>query len=205
MPKKNSKKRTSKNIAKNYEEFMPASNKITSKITSKIIAPSDKEPTSSIKKRVIIAMIVSGIIGLIINVSALTWLHKLEEMNCACSEHWMRSYIKYYLYVIIPIFCIGLLINAYLYISDYSIIDLNNNDVFMFYKSFTNIVSFFGLANIIIVIVFINRLKEINCECSEDIKREIYWIYNIIVASIIGGALLFALIGALVFYISFKR
>ena len=51
----------------------------------------------------------------------------------------------------------------------------------------------------------INRLKEINCECSEDIKREIYWIYNIIVASIIGGALLFALIGALVFYISFKR
>ena len=201
MPKKTSKKRTSKNIAKNYEEFMPASNKIT----SKIIAPSDKGSASSIKNRFIIAMIVSGIIGLIINVSALTWLHKLEEMNCACSEHWMRGYIKYYLYVIIPIFCIGLLINAYLYISDYSIIDLNNNDVFVFYKSLTNIVSIFGLANIIIVIIFINRLKEINCECSEDIKREIYWIYNIILASIIGGALLFALISALVFFMAFKR
>jgi hypothetical protein len=203
MPRKTKRasKKTSKNIAKNYEEFMPASNKIT----SRLIAPSDKGPVNSVKKRLIIAMIVGGIIGLIINVSALTWLHKLEEMNCACSEHWMRSYIKYYLYVIIPIFCIGLLINAYLYISDYSIIDLNNNDVFMFYKSFTNIVSFFGLANIVIVIIFINRLKEINCECSEDIKREIYWIYNIILVSIIGGALLFALIGALVFYISFKR
>ena len=150
-------------------------------------------------------MIVGGIVGLIINVSALTWLHKLEEMNCACSEHWMRSYIKYYLYVIIPIFCIGLLINAYLYISDYSIIDLNNNDVFIFYKSFTNIISIFGLANIVIVIIFINRLKEINCECSEDIKREIYWIYNIILASIIGGTLLFALISALVFFMAFKR
>ena len=180
---------------------MPTSNKIT----SRLIAPSEKGPSGNVKSRLIIGMIVGGIIGLIINVSALTWLHKLEEMNCACSEHWMRSYIKYYLYVIIPIFCIGLLINAYLYISDYSIIDLNNNDVFMFYKSFTNILSLFGLANIIIVIVFINRLKEINCECSEDIKREIYWIYNIILASIIGGALLFALIGALVFYISFKR
>lgn len=203
-PKRTSKKtpkRTSKNIIKDYEEFMPASNKIT----SKIISSSDKGPASSIKNRLIIGMLVGGIIGLIINVSALTWLHKLEEMNCACSEHWMRGYIKYYLYVIIPIFCIGLLINAYLYISDYSIIDLNNNDVFIFYKSFTNIVSLFGLANIIIVIVFINRLKEINCECSEDIKREIYWIYNIILASIIGGALLFALIGALVLYMSFKR
>lgn len=202
--KKTSKKRTSKNTIKDYkdyEEFMPASNKIT----SKIIAPSDKGPIGNIKNRIIITAIVSGVIGLIINVSALTWLHKLEEMNCACSEHWMRSYIKYYLYVVIPIFCIGLLINVYLYISDYSIIDLNKNDVFMFYKSFINIVSFFGLANIVIVIIFINRLKEINCECSEDIKREIYWIYNIIVASIIGGALLFALIGALLFYISFKR
>ena len=203
MPRKTKRpsKKTSKNIAKDYENFMPASNKIT----SKIIAPSDKGPVNSIKKRLVSAMIVGGIIGLIINVSALTWLNKLDEMNCACSEHWMRSYIKYYLYVIIPIFCIGLLINIYLYIFDYNIVDLNNNDVFIFYKSFTNIVSSFGFANIFIVIIFINRLKEINCECSEDIKREIYWIYNIILASIIGGALLFALIGALVFYISFKR
>lgn len=202
MPKKTHKgtpKNT--NTIKDYAEFMPASNKIT----SRLIAPSEKGPSGNVKSRLIIAAIVSGVIGLMINVSALTWLHKLEEMNCACSEHWMRGYIKYYLYVIIPIFCIGLLINAYLYISDYSIIDLNNNDVFMFYKSFTNIVSIFGLANIVIVIIFINRLKEINCECSEDIKREIYWIYNIILASIIGGALLFALIGALVLYISFKR
>ena len=84
--------------------------------------------------------------------------HKLEEMNCACSEHWMRSYIKYYLYVIIPIFCIGLLINAYLYISDYSIIDLNNNDVFMFYKSFLH--SLRGLSNIntiFLVLICINQ------------------------------------------------
>jgi hypothetical protein len=204
MPKKTPKrtpKRTPKNTIKDYEEFMPTSNKIT----SRLIAPSDKGTSCNVKSRLIIGMIVGGIVGLIINVSALTWLHKLEEMNCACSEHWMRGYIKYYLYIIIPIFCIGLLINAYLYISDYSIIDLNNNDVFVFYKSLTNIVSIFGLANIIIVIIFINRLKEINCECSEDIKREIYWIYNIILASIIGGALLFALISALVFFMAFKR
>ena len=203
MPRKTKRpsKNTSKKSVKDYEDFMPASNKIT----SKIIAPSDKGPFNSIKKRIVIAMIVGGIIGLIINVSALTWLHKLDEMNCACSEHWMRSYIKYYLYVIIPIFCIGLLINIYLYIFDYNIVDLNNNDVFIFYKSFTNIVSSFGFANIFIVIIFINRLKEINCECSEDIKREIYWIYNIILASIIGGTLLFALISALVFFMAFKR
>ena len=40
----------------------------------------------------------------------------------------------------------------------------------------------------------INKLKEINCECSEDIKREVYWIYNIVLITIICLTLLFMLI-----------
>jgi len=202
MPKKNSNKnkKTSRNIVKKYEDFMPASNKITSSVF-----PVNKNPDNNMKKKVIISMIIGSIIGLIINVSALTWLHKLDEINCACSEHWMRSYIKYYLYVIIPIFCIGIIINVYLYISNYSIIDLNNNNLFIFYKSLANIVSLFGFANIFIVIIFINRLKEINCECSEDIKREIYWIYNIILVSILGISLLLMAISALIFFMAIKR
>ena len=37
-------------------------------------------------------------------------------------------------------------------------------------------------------------LKEINCECSEDIRREIYWVYNIVQACYISIVLLFAII-----------
>ena len=44
---------------------------------------------------------------------------------------------------------------------------------------------FIGIVNIVIVIIFINKLKEINCVCSEDIVREVYWIYNIILAAIL--------------------
>ena len=76
-----------------------------------------------------------------------------------------------------------------------SVKDIQNNDLIIFYKSFAGIVSIFTVANIFIVIIFINRLKEINCECSEDIKREVYWVYNIVLAAIIGLTILFMLVG----------
>ena len=40
----------------------------------------------------------------------------------------------------------------------------------------------------------LDKLKEINCECSEDIRREIYWVYNIVQACYISIVLLFAII-----------
>lgn len=198
MPRKSSKK-TVRKSSKSLEEFMPMS----SKLTTRLMTPPNQPPPSS--KRMLIASIVGGIIGIIINISALMWLQKLEELNCACSEHWMRNYIKYYLYVIIPMFFIGLIVNIYAYVADVSINEINNNDLFIFYRSFAGIVSLFGFANIFIVIIFINRLKEINCECSEDIKREVYWVYNIVLASIIGLTILFMLLGLPLALMSLRR
>lgn len=199
MPRKSSRKTVRKSSNKSLEEFMP----ISSKLTTRFVAPPSESPSSS--KRILIASIVGGIIGVIINISALMWLQKLEELNCACSEHWMRNYIKYYLYVIIPMFFIGLIVNIYAYSANISINEINNNDLFIFYRTFSGIVSLFGFANIFIVIIFINRLKELNCECSEDIKREVYWVYNIVLAAIIGLTILFMLVGLPLALMSLKR
>lgn len=199
MPRKSSKKTARKSSKKSLEEFMPMSSKLTTRLVASPVQP----PPSS--KRILIASIVIGIIGIIINISALLWLQKLEELNCACSKHWMRNYIKYYLYIIIPIFFINLIINVYVYLSNMSINELNNNDLFIFINTFSNIVSLFGFANIFIVIIFINRLKEINCECSEDIKREVYWIYNIILAAFICLTILLILVGLPLSFMSMKR
>jgi hypothetical protein len=134
-------------------------------------------------------MIIALIIGLTINISALMWVNKLEEINCACSEHWMRTYIKYYLYVLIPLSIINAILTIYRFNSP------NYNATFYYYyRIFTFIFGFFGFMNIFIAIIFINKLKEINCVCSEDIKREVYWIYNIILLAIISINLLLALI-----------
>ena len=90
------------------------------------------------------------------------WLEKLEKINCACSEHWMRSYIKTYIYVIIPVFCINILINLYMFFVDDNPMVILNNPLMVLYRMFTYVLVLFGIANIFIAVAFINKLKEIS-------------------------------------------
>jgi hypothetical protein len=151
---------------------------------------------SSSKSTALLLAITSGIIALIINVYALVWIMKLEAIpECKCSDTWMRLYIKYYLHVYIPVLIISMLLNIYLYSTGLLATDLTSG-IFVAYRIFTGVVVFFGFLNMIIAIMFISKLKEMNCECSEDIKREIYFIYNIILASLMALTILVVLMAA---------
>jgi hypothetical protein len=93
----------------------------------------------------------------------------------------------------------------YLYSNSLTQADLANNSLFTAYRIFVGFVGLFGFANIVIAIVFINKLKEINCECSEDIKREIYFIYNIIGALFVGLAVLFSLMALPIAFLMMRK
>ena len=145
----------------------------------------NKNPITDILFSIIIVI---HIVILMININASMWINKLEKIKCACSDSYMRSYIKYFLYILIPISIFSIVMNLYLY--------FNNMDASGIYKYFSkttllvlNILNviyvLYALINIVIAIIFINKLKELNCECSEDIRREVYWIYNIVMASLI--------------------
>jgi len=145
----------------------------------------NKNPITDILFSIIIVI---HIVILMININASMWINKLEKIKCACSDSYMRSYIKYFLYILIPISIFNIVMNLYLY--------FNNMDPSSIYKYFSkttllvlNILNviyvLYALINIVIAIIFINKLKELNCECSEDIRREVYWIYNIVMASLI--------------------
>ncbi len=171
---------------------MPTKNKKTSK--SKRVSKSKSSNLKNAESQLINAQsqlksvtlfpIIGGVLGLIINIIAIMWIFKLENIDCKCSNNWMRLYIKYYLLIIIPVICITLSINVYLYFNNLVYSDITNS-LFSLYRLFAGFVTIIGLINIVISIIFINRLKEINCECSEDIKREVYYIYNIVLASLI--------------------
>ena len=150
--------------------------------------------------------VIIGLVILTINVYAILWINKLDTINCACSESYMRTYIKYYLYVFIPMICIDILINVYLLAFNVSIFNLANNTLYNIYKNIRSVFGIFSIINIVIVIIFINKLKEINCECSEDIVREVYWIYNIVLASYIGIAVLLTIMAMIMIMSSrFRR
>lgn len=173
MPtKKNTKVSKSKSLSK------------TLKSVSSIPGTPGGPGSSRMKTYGLIFNILIGLIAIPINISAILWIYKLENIDCKCSNNWMRIYIKYYLHVIIPIMVISLLMHVYLFINNMVYTDIKSNllSLYFFIIGGFNI---FGFLNIIISIIFINKLKEINCDCSEDIKREVYYIYNIIMASLI--------------------
>jgi hypothetical protein len=149
-------------------------------------------PSSSMKSAILLFAIILGFIGLIINVYAVIWIYKLETIDCKCSNSWMRMYIKFFLHVIIPVMVIQILTNIYLYSNNMSQNDITN-EMFNLYKMIVGLVNILGFINVVISIIFINRLKEMNCECSEDIQREVYFIYNIVLASIISLVILLTL------------
>ena len=150
----------------------------------------------------LILNVIIGIVILVINVYAILWIHKLDTINCACSESYMRTYIKYYLYVSIPFICIDILMSLYLLTSNTSILDLANNTLYNIYRNMRVVFSIFTIVNIVIVIIFINKLKEINCVCSEDIVREVYWIYNIVLACYLLIAFLIIIVSVIMMFIN---
>lgn len=103
---------------------------------------------------------------------ALSWIHKLEEISCKCSEDFKRDYIKYFLYIYIGLFAVAAF-SSILQLSGYRY--KINTTVF---KIFKNIFYIASLLNSIFAIIYIYRLKEIDCKCSEDVRRDIYYVLN---------------------------
>jgi hypothetical protein len=151
-----------------------------------------------------VLLIIVSVAILLINVNAIIWINKLEDIKCACSENWMRSYIKNFLYIFILFSILNIVLTIYMYSNNFNTIQISPL-LSLGFSILHMIISVFGFINIFIVIIFINKLKEINCVCSEDIRREVYYIYNTISLFLI-AFYLFLFIGAIIFnYIYYKK
>ena len=213
MAKKESKSKTKSNtnkrnkkssnkgsrVSNNAEELKMIKSPLTEAFNNRELIV--KSAGNTIRNFLILNVII-GIVILVINVYAILWIHKLDTINCACSESYMRTYIKYYLYVFIPFICIDILMSLYLLTSNTSILDLANNTLYNIYRNMRVVFSIFTIVNIVIVIIFINKLKEINCVCSEDIVREVYWIYNIVLACYLLIAFLIIIVSVIMMFIN---
>jgi hypothetical protein len=210
MPRKNNSKSKSKTNTKSKTKTKSISNTLRNSMSSMPGIPPSMSGSPPGPSELLISRIrttstifstILNIAVLFINIYAINWIHKLEDIpECKCSNNWMRTYIKYYLYIIIPFSIIMLLVNIYLSFNNLSTISgkvnlyksMNTSVFFDIYLFFVAIVSIAAFINMIISIIFINKLKEINCECSEDVRREIYYIYNIVLASFICIGILLA-------------
>lgn len=142
------------------------------------------------------------IIAIGFSVMALTWIHKLEDTLCNCSVDFKRDYIKYYLYIYVILYTLWVFAIIYM-IYFFKVTNIFAIGLISFIATLMQtLLPIFSILNIIFSIMYIWHLKEIDCKCSEDIRREIYYILNwisvgfIIMAVII---ILFVAIGGMFF------
>ena len=116
-------------------------------------------------------------ISIAVNALTISWFHKLQEIDCKCSQNWMGEYIKYFLYAYFAMLVVSLIVNVYLYVSQTA---YKESQVYKVFRYVNILFAAFGFANMIIAIIYIEQLRTQKCECSEDVRREVYWYYNII-------------------------
>ncbi len=146
---------------------------------------------------IIILLIIIAIV-ITINALALQWIYKLEQTNCKCSEDFKRDFMKYYIWIYFAniIFIFVSFISAALYVI---LIGKKSSSIILsILTGIYNIIKFIfpilSIINVIFSIMYIYNLKQIDCKCSEDIRREVYYIWNIISAAILGLNILFIII-----------
>lgn len=146
------------------------------------------------------------IVILTLHVCIYMWIDKLERENCDCSKLWHRNIVKAFAIILFVVTCI----NAYLisqndfdsnkYLKN---IMMNNMTFLQIYSVASIMISF---SYIFIMFDYIRKLKEMECECSEDWKREFGWYYSIVVM-ILWGIILLSLIGTVIYgtYLMFSK
>lgn len=115
------------------------------------------------------------------------WINMLEKTNCECSDTYHRRYIKKWVQIYIFVSTLIYMYNVYGFIyEDYR--------VTKFTMTFQIPFTFLSFVNVIISIHYIEKLKKINCKCSESLTRETYYIFNWLKVGLFGFFALLMLI-----------
>ena len=127
------------------------------------------------------------ILVITLHVAMYMWTTELEKENCDCSDLWHRNVINIFsmlLLILIPV-------NTYLVHKKILPIKSFNFDLKTGYSILVGVI---GISYMVIILDYVMKLKDKNCECSEDWKREYGYIFTIVYISILLLMLLFIII-----------
>lgn len=121
-----------------------------------------------------IIQLVLGFLGLFVLGLTYTYIDKLEKTGCACAEHKYRKFIKNYTIFAIVFIALVMFVPP-------GLVTKYFGEVGAFVFGGAKILyAIASIAFYIMVIVYARFLMKEKCKCSEDIRREIMFIYSIL-------------------------
>ena len=118
----------------------------------------------------LIVQVISLLVNVLINWVTISWIQKLDRTKCECSEDWKKSGLEYWAYFSTFMSIITFMLNILFYFV--------YNTQFKHNRYLLGMLSVFSFMNTVGTLLYINNLKSIDCKCSEDMKREILYIFN---------------------------
>lgn len=130
-----------------------------------------------------IASIVLGSIGIILLITTYTYIDKLEKIGCPCSEHPYRKFIKgYCMFAIIYIFIT-------MFVPPKMLVKVVGPAGVIIYFIAKVLFTLTTLIFFILAFIYARFLMNEKCKCSEDIRREVLYIWAITEIVILGAAI----------------
>lgn len=117
---------------------------------------------------------------IILHYSMFSWTNELEKTGCSCSDLWHRNIIHWIALVILIFIAVNMLL----------IIAKVKSQLF---SAFAGLIGIVNVFYIILIYDYISKLKNLECKCSEDWKREYGYIGSIVYLSFYGLIMLILL------------
>ena len=107
-----------------------------------------------------------------------SYMFRLEKIGCKCAGGWERDFIQFYfVFLITFILCVVIF-----------------NPLPLWIRMIASFINVFG---IIVVFLYIRRLKVEKCECSEDTARDVMEIFNYVQIIMFGIAILILILAVM--------
>ena len=127
--------------------------------------------------------IANSFLGIFFLLLTYTYINKLEKIGCACAEMKNRKFLKNF----------ALLGAAYLFvtmlISPSSAVKMFGKAGAFVYWGVSLLFILFSLVFYVLALLYVRKLIKEKCECSEDVRREVLYIYSIVEIVLISIAL----------------
>lgn len=121
-----------------------------------------------------VLMIASSILGIFLLVLSYTYIDKLEKMGCPCSESKYRKFIKNF----------SLFAAAYLFIlmfvSPTDLPSMLGPQGAIIFKAINFVIFVAFFVYFVLALMYTRNLITEKCQCSEDIRREVMYVYSIV-------------------------
>lgn len=121
-----------------------------------------------------------SVLGIIIMIASYLYLVKLERIACECSVHPYRNYIKNYI-----LFAIIFIVFT-MFVTPAAFASMMGKSASMVYTAVQVVFGLVTFVFYIYVLQYVRYLMREKCKCSEDVRREVLYVWSILEIIIIG-------------------